>query len=363
MKQALALLLCLLLLITTLSCSETTTLRDASDRPDQVRKESASITSPADSTDQTSSLPSIAELVSKVKPAVVSISVQSLNQGLFSQFTDEGSGTGIIIQPDGFILTNFHVIQNAKEITVSLSGGETYTASVIGYDRITDLAMIKIEAVNLPTITFLDSDNIRVGDWVIAFGNALALKGGPTVTMGIISAQGRTIQTDKGALYDLIQTDAAINTGNSGGPLIDLTGRVVGINTAILRGAQGIGFAVSSKVAQPIIKSLIDHGRVVRPLIGLTGADVTPTRASRWDLPVTEGIIITRTSRDGPAEQGGLKEGDIIMKMNGESTPDMATFLTLLWSMNVGQTLEVEFLRQSKSLKALITLTERPAGT
>ena len=306
------------------------------------------------------SLPSISDLVHEVEPAVVSIAVESVSRGMFFDFNDENAGTGVVIRPDGYIVTNYHVIQGAHAIKVTLSNGDTYDAAVIGYDRVTDLAALKIDAADLATVTMGDSDDIEVGDWVVALGNALALKGGPTVTLGIVSARGRTITTERGELYGLIQTDAAINDGNSGGPLINLQGEVVGINTAMLRRAQGIGFAVGSTTAQPIIDTLIQHGRVVRPLIGLTGADVTPSRANRFGLTVDEGIIVTRMTLDGPAYSAGIRVGDVVTKLNDIPTPDMATFLTLLWTFDVGQDIQAEYIRENEIGIATITLAERP---
>lgn len=306
-------------------------------------------------------LPSIADLVDKVNPTVASISVESVTRGLFFDFNDEGAGSGIVIRPDGYIVTNFHVIENASQIEVNLPNGKTYTAVVIGRDVITDLAIIKIDTdEDLPVANLVNSDSLKVGDWVVALGNALALKGGPTVTLGIVSARGRTITTDRGTLYDMIQTDAAINDGNSGGPVVNLNGEVIGISTAIFRQAQGIGFAVSSSVAMPIIDSLIEHGRVVRPLIGLTGADVTPARANRLNLRVDEGIIVTRMSRDGPAFKAGIRVGDIIIKMDGIPTPDMARFLTLLWTYQVDDEMQVEYISNGEFKVASVMLTERP---
>lgn len=306
-------------------------------------------------------LPSISTLVHEIEPAVASISVESVSRGMFFDFMDEGAGTGVVISQDGYIVTNFHVIQGANDIQVTLSNGNTYDAKVIGYDIITDLAVLKIDDENLTAITMGDSDAIDVGDWVVALGNALALKGGPTVTLGIISARGRTLSTERGDLYDLIQTDAAINDGNSGGPLINLEGEVIGINTAIIRRAQGIGFAISSSAAQPIIDSLIEHGRVVRPLIGLTGADVTPARANQLGLNVEEGIIVTRMTLDGPAYEGGIRVGDVITKLNDIPTPDMAEFLTLLWTFEIGQEIQVEYIHENETNVTSVTLIERPS--
>ena len=306
------------------------------------------------------SLLSLADLVDEVGPAVASISVESVLRGLFFNFADEGAGSGIIVRPDGYIVTSAHVVLNAEEIKVNLPNGESYAATVVGRDRVTDLAVIKIDAENLPTVTFGTSDDIRVGDWVVVLGNALALRGGPTVTLGIISAKGRTFNTERGPLYDMIQTDAAINEGNSGGPLVNLNGEVVGISTAILPNAEGIGFAVSSSVARPIIDSLIDKGRVGRPLIGLIGDNVTPARANRLNLDVTDGIIVTRLSQDGPAFKAGISAGDVITKINGIETPDMARFLTLLWTYDVGEVIEVEYIGKNGTRLASIELAERP---
>ncbi len=306
-------------------------------------------------------LPSIAELVTGVQPAVVSIFVESVNQGLFFDFTDQGAGSGVIVRSDGYVVTNFHVIHDVVGIKVHLPDGKTYDAEVVGWDIVTDLAVLKIEADDtLPVINWGDSDDIRVGDWVVAVGNALALKGGPTVTLGIVSARGRTVRTEREPLYDMIQTDAAINDGNSGGPLVDMDGEVIGISTAVERRAQGIGFAISSETAIPIIDSLIEHGRVVRPLMGMNGEDVTAAIANRLDLNVDEGVIITRISRAGPAFNAGLQVGDVIISLDGIPTADMGEFLTLLWSYEVGDSVQVDYMRDDKQFETAVELVERP---
>ena len=307
-----------------------------------------------------SQLPSVSDVVAKITPAVASISVETVQRGLFFDFQDEGAGSGIVVRSDGYIVTNFHVIQDVREIVVDLPNGETYLARVVGRDRVTDLAVIKVDAENLPIATFGNSDLLDVGDWVVTVGNALALKGGPTVTLGIVSGRGRTVETERGSLFDMIQTDAAINDGNSGGPLINLQGEVIGVNTAILRQAQGIGFAVSSKVAKPIIDSLISHGRVVRPLLGMNGRDVTPAISNRLNLNVEDGVIVTRLSRDGPAYEAGIRAGDVITKIDGIPTPDMARFLTLLWTYDVGDEVTVEYLSNNETRVTAAVLAERP---
>ena len=304
---------------------------------------------------------SISELVDRIRPAVASISVESVSRGLFFDFTDEGAGSGIVVRSDGYIVTNFHVVQSVRGIRVNLPNGDSYDASIVGGDVVTDLAVIKIDPVApLATVNFGDSDGLKVGDWVIAVGNALALKGGPTVTLGIISARGRTVRTEQGDLYDMIQTDAAINDGNSGGPLVNLSGEVIGINTAILRDAQGIGFAISSESAVPIINSLVEFGRVVRPLIGLNGADVTPAIANRFSFNVTDGIVITRLGRGGPAFEAGLQVGDVITKLDGIPTPDMSSFLRLLWSYSVAEAVQVEYIRDNRVFETSVMLATRP---
>lgn len=306
------------------------------------------------------SLPSLSGLVDQVESTVVSISVESRARGLFFDFTEEGAGTGIVVRPDGYLVTNLHVVQDADTVLVTMPDGSSYEAQVIGMDRLTDLVVLKIEAKNLDAAIFGNSSQLRVGDWVLALGNALALKGGPSVTLGIVSALGRTVRTQESEdLYDMIQTDAAINQGNSGGPLVNMNGEVIGINTAVFREANGIGFTVSSNVAKPIIDSLIDHGRVVRPLMGIMGRDVTAALASRLGLEVEDGIAIIRLDRDGPAYSAGMRPGDIIVRLDNQLTPDMAKFLSILWTRDVGDTVDVEYMRGNKSIITVVILAER----
>ena len=303
---------------------------------------------------------SLADLVEEVQLSVVSISVDIISRGRFFDFTDDGSGTGMIISNDGYIVTNYHVVQNASDIKVALSDGRNYSAEIVGLDVLTDLAVIKIKANDLSTIKFGQSNSLRPGDWVFTIGNALGLKGGPSVTFGIVSGVDRTVQTERGDLYDMIQTDAAINQGNSGGPLVNDKGEVIGINTAVYSGAQGIGFSVSSTVAQPVIDSLIEDGKVTRPLIGLRGINATNTISNRYDLGVSEGIFVTHVSSNGPADKGNLKVEDVITAIDGVSTPTMSEFLPLLWSYDVGNTITVTYISEKSPFITEITLDERP---
>ena len=305
-------------------------------------------------------LPSIADLVDSVEEVVASISVESVNRGLFFEFTDEGAGTGIIVSSDGYIVTNYHVIHDVIAVKVDLPNGDSYDAKIVGWDVVTDLAVLKIEPdSNLPVVEWGNSDSMRVGDWVVALGNALSLKGGPTVTLGIISALGRTVPTERGPLYDMIQTDAAINKGNSGGPLVSLDGKVIGISTAMLSQAQGIGFAVSSETVLPVIDSLIEHGEVVRPSMQVSVEDVTPAIANRMGLNVKEGVIITRIAQRGAAFNAGLQVGDVITSLDDIPTKGVSEFLTLLWSYNVGDSVEVSYNRSNKLFEATVELSER----
>ena len=311
------------------------------------------------STPAVQSLPDIADIVEIAKPSVVSISVEMISKGPFFSFKDEGSGTGFIVREDGYIVTNFHVVYGSQNIEVALSDGRTYSAKIVGLDRLTDIAVIKIGANNLPVIFLADSDRLRTGDWVITVGNALALKGGPSVTFGIVSGLGRTIRTSGGDLYDMIQTDAAINQGNSGGPLLNLEGKVIGINTAVHSQAQGIGFAVSSNIAQPIIESLTNKGKVERPLIGLSGVTSSSAIAFRYDLGTSEGILVTYVQEGGPADKAGIKVMDVITGMDGIIIKDMAEFLSILWSYKAGDTVAVEYISKRIPDTSLVTLTER----
>lgn len=311
-------------------------------------------------TAQIGELPSIADLVDSVEEVVASISVESVNRGLFFDFTDEGAGSGIILSSDGYIVTNYHVIHDVIAVKVDLPNGESYDADIVGWDVVTDLAVLKIEPdASLPVVEWGNSDSMRVGDWVVALGNALSLKGGPTVTLGIISALGRTVPTERGPLYHMIQTDAAINKGNSGGPLVSLDGKVIGISTAMLGQAQGIGFAVSSETALPVIESLIEHGEVVRPSMDVSVEDVTPAISNRLGLNVKEGVIITRIAQRGAAFNAGLQVGDVITDLDGIPTKGVSDFLTLLWSYEVGDSVEVSYLRSNKLFETSVELAAR----
>jgi len=309
-------------------------------------------------------LPSITDVVDSVDPAVVSIVVGTVSYNWFMQpVPSEAAGSGIIIDGDGYIVTNNHVVEGSTSITVSLTDGRSFDATLVGADPDTDLAVIKIDANNLPTASFGNSSALKVGEWVIAIGNALALEGGPTVTVGVVSALGRTIEEESGAtLYDLIQTDAAINPGNSGGPLIDLNGDVIGINTAKVSSVDvsGVGFAISSNSAQPIVDELITRGYVARPYLGVSLVTVTPAIVTSYDLKVDEGAMIYYMNPGTPASNAGLRPGDVIVGLDdvGIKTADDA--ILAIRSHSVGDTVQIKYYRGSSFQTVSATLTEKP---
>jgi serine protease Do len=310
------------------------------------------------------SLPSITEVVEEVKPAVASIVVDTVNYNIFLQpVPSEQAGSGVIFDERGYVATNNHVVEGAKTITVSIPDGRNFDATLIGTDPLTDLAVIKIDGDKLPTAEFGESSELRVGDWVVAIGNALSLKGGPTVTVGVISALGRTIEGQSGlSLYDVIQTDAAINPGNSGGPLITLQGEVVGINTAKVSSVEvsGVGFAVSADIARPVIEDLIEKGYVSRPYLGISLVTVTPAIARSYDLDTEEGAMVYRVVAGTPADKAGLKANDVITRFDGEKVTTADDVVLAIRTHDIGDKIEITYLRDGKEITTSATLVERP---
>jgi serine protease Do len=271
------------------------------------------------------------------------------------------SGSGFIVDPQGYILTNNHVVRDADEITVTLNDKRTFKAKVVGADPATDVAVIKIEGSDLPVLPLGDSDQLRVGDWVVAIGNPLGELQG-TVTAGIVSAKGRTNLNIFGGTpeyQDFIQTDASINFGNSGGPLCNLQGEAIGINTAINPGGQGIGFAVPINLARHVADQLMAHGQVQRALLGVTLAEITPDLAEAMNLPSTEGVLVNAVMKDQPAERAGIKRGDVILQFDGKPVTDMQKFRLQVADTRVGKRVPVVVLRDGKRLDFSVTLGER----
>ncbi len=311
---------------------------------------------------------SVVQVASKVRPAVAQILVKGTALDLFEPIPTSGVGSGAVFDPRGYVMTNNHVVEEANEIVVTLPDREeTYSARLVGRDPSTDLAVIKIEGNDLPLVTLGDSDALQVGEPVVAIGNALGLEGGPTVTVGVVSALNRSIDEPNGeTLHQLIQTDAAINPGNSGGPLVNMAGQVIGINTAVATGssqapAQGIGFAISINSAKPILEDLIAYGKVRRPYLGVELATVTPGIARQARLPVDHGVYIVRTVRGGPAARAGLMAGDIIIGIESNPIKNIADLRKTMSNLKIGQKVTIQVARGSGQRTFEVTLGEMPA--
>ena len=336
---------------------------------------------------------SFADLTARLQPAVVNISTtQRVEVGKFPRFgpgtnledlfrrfqeqqTDDGQpvtreatslGSGFIISPDGYIVTNNHVISGrdgqklVDTITVTMSDRREYSARVIGRDPMSDLALLKIDGQNLPYVQFGNSQAIRPGDWAIAIGNPFGLSG--TVTAGIVSALHRGIQG--GGAYDrYIQTDASINQGNSGGPLFDLNGNVIGVNTAIFSptgGNVGVGFAIPSELAQPVIEQLRNGGKVKRGYLGVQIQQLTPAIASSLGLPKDRGEIVAAVEPSGPARAAGVQQGDVVVKVAGQEVTADNSLSYIVANTPIGSRVPIEVVRGGKRLTLTATISERP---
>ncbi|TET74123.1 MAG: PDZ domain-containing protein, partial [Dehalococcoidia bacterium] len=310
-----------------------------------------------------SPLPSIADVVEKVTPAVVYISVEYIEFSFFTQYLRTKSGSGVLLRSDGYILTNNHVVEDARNIEVLLPDDDhTYQAELIGADPLSDLAVIKIEGQNFPTVSFADTSKLRIGDWVIALGNALGLEGGPSVTIGIVSNLERSFTLEESTFYDVIQTDAAINPGNSGGPLVNLEGKVVGINSAIIYTAQNIGFAINANTARRVYEDLVQYGRVTRPYLGVTLRTVTPALATELGLSRNKGVLVWYIAPGGPSAEAGLKTEDVITHFQGQEVSEASQLIKLLWEYDVGDRVGITFWRGEEQHEVWVTLAERPEG-
>ncbi|TIH07580.1 Do family serine endopeptidase AlgW [Pseudomonas leptonychotis] len=269
-------------------------------------------------------------------------------------------GSAVIMSPEGYLLTNNHVVADADQIVVALKDGRETLARLIGSDPETDLAVLKIDLQNLPFITLGRSDNIRIGDVSLAIGNPFGV--GQTVTMGIISATGRN-QLGLNTYEDFIQTDAAINPGNSGGALVDAYGNLVGINTAIFSksgGSQGIGFAIPVKLAMEVMRAIIEHGQVIRGWLGIEVQPLTPELAESFGLDGRPGIVVAGIYRDGPAQKAGLQPGDLILSIDGEAAGDGRRSMNQVARAKPGDKIRIDILRNSKPLQLTAEIGVRP---
>jgi len=323
---------------------------------------------------------SYADVVEKTSPAVVRIEAEVRNRqspqfpfgddDFFRQFplprqqqprVERGMGSGVIVSGDGTIMTNAHVVDGAEEITVLLNNNKPYQAKLVGIDKPSDLAVLKVEEQNLPFMTLGDSDQVRVGDIVLAIGNPLGI--GQSVTAGIISAKGRRTGLSDGSFEDFLQTDAPINRGNSGGALVNLNGELVGINSQILAGGPsggniGIGFAIPSNMAKSVMDQLVSHGRVRRGMLGVNIQTLTADAAESLNLKDVTGVLVSNVRKDSAADKAGVRRGDIITAVNGEKIDDGNVLRNKIAGTLPGTEVKLSVLRDGNSLEFTATLDE-----
>lgn len=304
---------------------------------------------------------SVADVLKTVEPAVVALSTQQRidPNSFFGVEPSQGAGTGIVLTPDGYILTNAHVIEGAATIKVTFSDRKVRSATVIGRDRERDIALVKVDgAKNLPTARLGSSKSSVVGDQVLAIGNALALPGGPTVTTGIVSAIDRDIEADNGTLEGLIQTDAAINPGNSGGPLVNARGEVIGMNTAILRNTNNIGFSIAIDRIKPIVEKLRkgekDNGP--RTFLGVKTQTMDDTIRQLYSLSVSKGALVVEVTVGSPADNLGLRPGDVITRFGGEKIEKSERLGELVRENKAGKEVRVEWVRDGRTQSGTVAL-------
>ena len=298
----------------------------------------------------------VIDVVERLGPAVVGLHVRADKR--------DGSGSGVIVAPDGLILTNSHVVGGANRMAVTTADGRNLNARVVGDDPDTDLALVRVEEnVALPAARLGDSKSLKRGQLVIAIGNPLGFES--TVTTGVVSALGRSLRARTGRLIDdIIQTDAALNPGNSGGPLVSSRGEVVGINTAIILGTQGICFAVAANTANFVLGELVRHGRVRRSFVGIAAAQTALPRRLRHVAGVAQenAVIISSVEADGPADQAGLASGDIILSLDGSIVTGADDLVRTLTADKIGREVLVETLRKGERRTVTLTARERPRG-
>jgi S1-C subfamily serine protease len=301
-------------------------------------------------------------MVARVSPAVVSITTRQIERDQFNKpVPTRGLGSGFILDRQGHVLTNNHVVEGAEDIKVALTDGRVFRATRVGADRFSDLAVLRITGKELPALPLADSSRLAVGESVVAIGSPLWIEGGPTVTTGVVSALGRSMeQPGLPTLHDLIQTDAAINPGNSGGPLLNLKGGVIGINTAVIASAHGIGFAISARTAKPVVAELIAKGRVVRASLGVVAVSLTPQIAYTNDLSIEHGALVIRLDEGGPGEAAGLGPGDVITAVGGKAVTNLHHLHEVLGRHRVGEAVDVTVWREGRAVTLSSVLGEEP---
>ncbi|MFC2068139.1 S1C family serine protease [Chloroflexota bacterium] len=307
-------------------------------------------------------LPDFVSVVARVRPSVVAINTEVVTYDIFNRpFTQEGAGSGWIIDKTGYIVTNNHVVEGAKSIMATLADGRTLSASIVGTDALDDLAVLKVSAGGLVSVDVGDSAQIRVGDWVLAVGNPLGL--GISAKEGIISRIDVPVSVSSGqTLYDLIETSAAINPGNSGGPLVNMNGEVIGITSIKIAtvGVEGLGYAISTRMASPIIEKLIQKGYVVRSWLGVVLLGVDGGVAIRYGLSVNQGVLVTEVASGSPAAKAGLMAGDVIVGLDGIEIKNVEQLIQAIHNSQIGRRVNIEFIRDNAQDNTQATLVESP---
>lgn len=306
----------------------------------------------------------VTEAVEKVIPSVVNISeVKLIRDAYLHVHPVPGVGSGFVIREDGYILTNAHVVLGSHETKVMLENGKIFSGEIRGIDTMMDLAVIRIEASGLHVPEMAKNNNLKIGQMAIAIGSPLGLVGGPTVTAGVVSALERSIQTEVTFMEGLIQTDAAINPGNSGGPLINSEGVVIGINSAIIPFAQGIGFAIPIEPAMWIAEQLMERGEVVRPWISINAVDVNPKLVAYYNLPVNKGVVITKVVPGSEADRSGIGIGDIIIQIDDTKINNVKDLIKAITRHDVGDAVTVGLCRGQKKVKLDTRIEKAPSAT
>jgi len=306
----------------------------------------------------------IVKAVEKLSPSVVNIStVHMVQYDMFHTVPMKGVGSGIIFKPEGYVITNYHVTEGTRHVDVFQPDGKKQTGTVVGVDPTTDLSVVKLKCQGGCAAAELgDSDKLKPGQTALAIGNPFGLAGGPAVTVGVISAINRAVPSERGLIENLVQTDASINPGNSGGPLADSDGRVIGVNTAIIPFAQGIGFAIPINLAKEIAEELIEHGKVIRPWLGVSTTDITPELAESYAFPVKEGALVIYLAANSPAHKAGIRPGDIIVAVAGKQIKTMDDVRKLLQSKKIGETIELAIVRGDGRAEVKLKLGEAPGA-
>ncbi len=300
--------------------------------------------------------------VEKAWASTVSISSAAAFQGPpWARYGRRGVGSGVVLDKQGHVLTNYHVVDGAERIIVTLNDGKVLSGTVVGGDEETDIAVVKVDGKDLLPAEFKDENGVKVGQPILALGNPLGMPGGPTVTSGIVSSLARSLQMYPGGGLKVIQTDAAVNPGSSGGPLVDLEGRVLGITTAVMTHAEGIGFAIPSKIALDVAKQIIDHGHVTRAWLGISGFDANSRPAYFYGMWAPSGVFIADITPGSPADNAGITVGDNIQTFDGKPLSGLGDLLEVLRSKKVGETAELTIGRQGQTMKVQITLGSKPA--